>query len=114
MSMDITIEQRESATVVRIAGSVDGITAEALLNALQSELDAGNVHLVGDISGVAYTSSAGLRSLLATVKQARSAGGDFRLAGAVPAVHRVLELSGFTTILKMFGDVDEAVASFSA
>ena len=114
MTLDISVERRSSATVVRIAGSVDGITAEPLLQALQAELEAGHVFLVGDITGVAYTSSAGLRSLLATVKQARSAGGDFRLAGAAPAVHRVLELSGFTTILKMFAEVDEAVASFSA
>lgn len=112
--MDIVVEQRPPATVVRIAGSVDGITADALLHALVRQLDAGNVRLVGDLTAVAYTSSAGLRSLLATVKQARQRGGDFRLAGAVPAVHRVLELSGFTTILKMYGAVDDAVASFDA
>ena len=112
--MDIVVEQRHPATVVRIAGSVDGITAETLLLALTSQLDAGNTQLVGDLTAVSYTSSAGLRSLLATVKQARQAGGDFRLAGAVPAVHRVLELSGFTTILKMYVEVDDAVASFTA
>ena len=112
--MEISVEHRHPATIVRIVGSVDGITAETLLNALTSQLDAGNVCLVGDLSAVMYTSSAGLRSLLATVKQARQAGGDFRLAGAVPAVHRVLELSGFTSILKMYGGVDDAVASFTA
>jgi anti-sigma B factor antagonist len=112
--MEIIVEHRHPATIVRIAGSVDGITAESLLTALQSQVEAGNVRLVGDLTGVLYTSSAGLRSLLATVKQARQAGGDFRLAGAVPAVHRVLELSGFTTILKMYVEVDEAVASFTA
>ena len=110
--MDISIEQRHPATVVHIAGSVDGITAETLLFALQAEIEAGNIHLVGNLAAVVYTSSAGLRSLLATVKQARQRGGDFRLAGAVPAVYRVLELSGFTSILKMYGAVDDAVASF--
>jgi anti-sigma B factor antagonist len=112
--LNISVQQRPPATIVSIAGSVDGTTAEQLLTALQAEVEAGNVHLVGDLTGVGYTSSAGLRSLLATVKLARRKGGDFRLAGAVPAVHRVLELSGFTTILKMFGTVDEAVASFVA
>ena len=110
--MDVMVEQRPPATVVRISGSVDGVTADALLDALTAQLDAGNVMLVGDLTRVAYTSSAGLRSLLSTVKQARQRGGDFRLAGAVPAVHRVLEMSGFTTILKMYGAVDDAVASF--
>ena len=111
--MNISVEQHTLATVVRIEGSVDGTTADQLLTALQAELDAGHFNLVADLSGVSYTSSAGLRSLLATVKLARQRGGDFRLAGAVPAVHRVLELSGFTSILKMFGTVDAAVASFA-
>ena len=110
--MEITTEQRTTALVVRIAGSVDGLTAEALLTALQDQIDDGHVHLVGDLSGVEYTSSAGLRALLATVKQARQRGGDFRLASPVPAVLRVLEMSGFTSILKTFGAVDDAVASF--
>src|SRR5215212_1140288 len=112
--MDIVVEQRAPATIVRIIGSVDGLTAETLLAALQQQIDAGNIRLIGDLSGVSYTSSAGLRALLATVKQARSARGDFRLAGVLPPVHKVLEMSGFKTILKLYPDVDGAVASYPA
>ena len=59
-----------------------------------------------------YTSSAGLRVLLGTVKRARSGGGDLRLAGPNPDVRKVLDLSGFTGILKVFETVDDALASF--
>ena len=59
-----------------------------------------------------YTSSAGLRVLLSTVRRARSGGGDLRLAGTNPDVKKVLDLSGFSGILKLFGTVDDAVASF--
>jgi anti-sigma B factor antagonist len=62
---------------------------------------------------VLYTSSAGLRALLATVKDARSRGGDLRLAAVNPAVRKVLDLSGFTSILKVYDEVDEAVASYA-
>ncbi|HET9799671.1 MAG TPA: STAS domain-containing protein [Gemmatimonadaceae bacterium] len=110
--MDVVVEQRTVTTVVRITGSVDGLTADALLAALQAQIEAGNTRLIADLSGVSYTSSAGLRALLATVKQARSAGGDFRLASVMPPVHKVLEMSGFTTILKLYPDVELAVASF--
>jgi anti-anti-sigma factor len=112
--MDVVVEQRTVTTVVRITGSVDGLTADALLAALQEQIEAGNTRLIADLSGVSYTSSAGLRALLATVKQARSAGGDFRLASVMPPVHKVLEMSGFTTILKLYPDVELAVASFPA
>jgi anti-sigma B factor antagonist len=112
--MDIIVEQRAPATVVRITGSVDGLTADMLLATLQQQIDAGNFRLIGDLSGVSYTSSAGLRALLATVKQARQHGGDFRLAAVLPPVHKVLEMSGFTSILKMYADVELAVASYPA
>jgi anti-anti-sigma factor len=112
--MEIVVEQVPPATVVHIAGSVDGLTAETLLATFQTQLDDGNVRIVADLSGVDYTSSAGLRALLATMKQARQKGGDFRLAGATTPVHRVLDLSGFTSILKVYADVDSAVASFAS
>jgi anti-sigma B factor antagonist len=110
--MDVIVEQMGKATLVRISGSVDGLTADALQTALQAQIDTGGTRLVGDLSGVEYTSSAGLRALLATLKLARQKGGDLRLAAVRPAVLRVLELSGFTSILKVYPDVDAAVASF--
>ena len=110
--MQITFEQRATATVVYIVGNVDGTTAEALMSALLAQVEGGSTCLVADLSGVEYTSSAGLRAILASVKQARQRGGDFRLAAVLPPVYRVLEISGFTSILKLYGDVDAAVASY--
>lgn len=111
--MNIEIKPNDNdVTVVEIRGSVDSLTADQLLAALTAQLGAQRVRLVADFSAVEYTSSAGLRALLATVKEARRQGGDFRLAAVQPAVLRVLELSGFTSILKMFADVDAAVASY--
>jgi anti-anti-sigma factor len=111
--MDVTVEQVGNAALVRISGSVDGLTADALQAALQEQIDTGGTRLVGDLSGVEYTSSAGLRALLAALKLARQKGGDLRLAAVRPAVLRVLELSGFTSILKLYPDVDAALASFA-
>ena len=68
--------------------------------------------LVADLGGVSYTSSAGLRALLAILKAVRHKKGDLRLACVQPNVHKVLEMSGFTSIFKLFEDVDAAVASF--
>ena len=56
---------------------------------------------------------AGLRALLGAMKDARHAGGDFRLAAIRADVQRVLELSGFMSILKTFPDVDSALGSFA-
>jgi len=112
--MEVNVEQRGDVAVVAVTGSIDANTAPALAGAFTAEIGKGNVRLVADFSGVGYTSSAGLRALLGALKEARQQGGDFRLAGVRPVVFRVLELSGFTSILKHFDDVQGAVESYAA
>jgi anti-sigma B factor antagonist len=110
--MQIAITQHDHVTVVAITGSIDALTADALVSALLEQLQAGRTRLVAHFVGVEYTSSAGLRVLLTTLKDARQRGGDLRLAEIRPNVKQVLELSGFTSILKCFPALDAAVASF--
>ena len=112
--MEITFTEDGPAVVAHISGSIDGLTAEALQTALNGALQKGQHRIVADFAGVDYTSSAGLRVILATVKEARRAGGDFRLAAVRPAVMRVLELSGFGSVLKIYPDTEAALASFAA
>lgn len=111
--MEISVQNLDSVTVVAISGSVDGMTADGLAGQLGDQVRSGRIRIVADFTNVDYTSSAGLRALLATMKIARQSGGDFRLASVRSDVHRVLELSGFTSILKLYADVDSAVASYA-
>lgn len=110
--MELSLKDSGPVTVVTIVGSIDGLTAGGLQSALEGQIREGKTRLVVDLGAVDYTSSAGLRTLLAVMKEARRAGGDFRLAAVKPDVNRVLELSGFTSILKLFAGTDEAVASY--
>ena len=112
--MHTSVDRTGDVITVHVSGSVDGLTAEGLHRVLAGELAAQGHKLVADFGAVDYTSSAGLRVLLAAVKQARSKGGDLRLAALNPDVLKVLELSGFTGILKVFPTVDDAVRSFGA
>lgn len=111
--MDIKEKKVDAATIVSLTGSIDALTAPKITEFFQAQVAAGNVKLVVDFSGVDYTSSAGLRVMLGAIKETRAQGGDMRLAGVRPDVLKVLKLSGFTNILKMFDGVDAAVASFS-
>jgi anti-sigma B factor antagonist len=111
--MEITVLESGPLTVVAIGGSVDGMTAGSLSDALTELVKGGRNRLVADFGGVDYISSAGLRALLGAMKDARHAGGDFRLAAVRADVQRVLELSGFMSILKAFPDVDAALGSFA-
>lgn len=110
--METSVEQRGDVITVHVSGSVDGRSAEDLQRIFSREVEAGHSRLVADFGGVDYTSSAGLRVLLATLKQSRSRGGDLLLAAPNPEVRKVLELSGFTSILRVLATVDDAVRSF--
>jgi anti-anti-sigma factor len=110
--MKTSVDQRGDVITVHVSGSVDGVTADALQRVFSGELEAGHHNLVADFGAVDYTSSAGLRVLLATLKQARSRDGDLRLAALNPDVRKVLDLSGFTRILSVFATVEDAVTSF--
>jgi anti-anti-sigma factor len=112
--MEIAFRESGPVTVVAIRGSVDGLTAGELSDALSGRVKEGRTRLVADFAEVEYISSAGLRALLGALKDARQQGGDFRLAAIRPDVQRVLDLSGFTSILKEFATVDAAVGSFGA
>ncbi len=111
-AMQISTDHHGAVTVVSVTGSLDALTADMLAAALAAQVGAGRTRLVASFAGLEYTSSAGLRVLLATLKDTRQQGGDLRLAEVNARVSRVLDLSGFTSILKCFPDVPSAVASF--
>lgn len=110
--MDVTVRDEGAVTVIAAQGSVDALTADAFMSAMQAPIAEGRTQLVADLSGVTYASSAGLRAILVALKDSRQQGGDLRLAAVQKGVYRVLELSGFNSILKMYDDLDSAIASY--
>lgn len=110
--MEVIVHQQGAVTVIAVQGSVDALTADEFMAAMQEQVAAGSVQLVADLSQVTYASSAGLRAILVALRESRQRGGDLRLAAVQKGVYRVLELSGFNSILKMYDDLERAVASY--
>jgi anti-anti-sigma factor len=111
--MEISDRQINGITLIALTGSIDALTAPAITESITGIISRGEIKLVADFHGIDYTSSAGLRVLLGAVKETRSRGGDLRLAAVQPDVMKVLKLSGFTNILKLYDNVDSALASYS-
>ena len=111
--MEIKDKHVKDITIVSISGSIDALTAPEISAHISGLISNGNIKLVADFGGVDYTSSAGLRVLLGAVKDTRSKGGDLFLVDVQPDVEKVLKMSGFTSIMKIFTSVDAAVDSFS-
>ena len=85
-------------SILSVAGRVDSHTAPELDAAFRQLLDRGDVRLELEMSGIQYLSSAGLRVLLATLKEVRAASGDLRLRSPRDNVKEVLDLSGFSDL----------------
>jgi anti-sigma B factor antagonist len=112
--MKTEVKEENNSIVVSVNGSIDALTAPELSKVLLSQIAAGHTNLIVNLMGVEFMSSAGLRTLLGAVKEARSHGGDLRIASTNPGIEKVLKMSGFHTIAKVFASQDEAVASFGS
>jgi len=112
--MNTQVKHENHSTVVEVSGSVDALTASDLSKVLLDQIEDGHSNLIVDLREVDFMSSAGLRTLLGALKEARSHGGDLRIASTNPGVDKVLKMSGFHNIAKVFASQDEAAASFGA
>ena len=112
--MKTEVKHADNSTIVAVTGSVDALTAAELSKVLTNQIQEGHANLVVDLIGVEFMSSAGLRSLLGAVKEARSSGGDLRITSTNPGIDKVLKMSGFHNIAKVFPSQTEAISSFGS
>jgi anti-sigma B factor antagonist len=95
--MTIEIKKNTEETVIEVAGRLDTITAPALDKTINEDIgDA--CHLVLDMKGLEYISSAGLRVLLSAQKKMQKIG-SMKVIHVCEEVMEVFEMTGFADIL---------------
>jgi anti-anti-sigma factor len=110
--MKLSETKIENLIIVSIEGEIDAATGPKLAGFFNEQLSK-TKSLIADFSKVDFISSAGLRVLLGTVKEARSSGGDLRLAKVRKKAYKAFKMSGFTRILKIYPDLEAAIESYS-
>ena len=110
--METDVRHENQITTVAVTGSVDALTAAELTKTVHNQIEDGHANIIVDLSGLAFLSSAGLRSLLGAVKETRSHGGDLRIVSTNPGIDKVLKMSGFHNIAKVFTSQADAAAGF--
>ncbi|MCF6177207.1 MAG: STAS domain-containing protein [Victivallaceae bacterium] len=90
-------------------GHLDAATAVDADSEFTRVIDEGNIKLLVDLSKLDYISSAGLRILLVAAKQLQQKGGKIILCSMTAGVKEVFEISGFSSIFKIFSTVDDAL-----
>ena len=110
--METEVKHENNITTISIKGSVDALTAAELTKTINNQIADDHANLVIDLTGLVFMSSAGLRSLLGAVKESRSHGGDLRIVSTNLGIDKVLKMSGFHNIAKVFTSQADALASF--
>lgn len=107
--MDIATRTEGAVARIAFTGHLDTNTSPQAQEALDAMVAGGARTVVLDCTALDYISSAGLRVLLGTVKRLERDGGTLHLFGLNESVREVFDISGFSTILKVFGTEAEAL-----
>ncbi len=116
---DIKISVSESGSddaisIIRVDGVIDTLTATQLEEVLDRLLKRGRFHLILDLAGVDYISSAGWGIFISRIKEIREGKGDIKLANMVPNVSEVYELLEFDSILSAHESINGARMAFDS
>ncbi len=95
--MTLEIKKTAQETVIEVVGRLDTVTAPALEKAIAEDVRDDD-HLILDIRGVEYISSAGLRVLLGAQKKLQKTG-SMKVVHVCESVMEVFEITGFADIL---------------
>ena len=95
--MTIEIKKNAGETLIELVGRLDTTTAPALDKTINDDLG-DTKHLVLDLKGLEYISSAGLRVLLGAQKKLQKIG-SMKLTNVREEVMEVFEMTGFSDIL---------------
>ncbi|MEI5522742.1 STAS domain-containing protein [Streptomyces brasiliscabiei] len=107
--LQVEVREEGSSAVVTPAGELDHHTADLLREPLESCLDKGFTRLVVDCSRLEFCDSTGLNVLLGVRLRAEAAGGGVHLAGMLPAVARVFEITGADAVFTVHDTLDAAL-----
>ncbi len=108
--MQISEDKNGDVLTVGLKGRLDAATSKTVEEFLLRKIDAGEKHLVLDLSGLDYISSVGLRVFMMTAKRLKVVQGKVVVCSLTTPIKQVFDIAGFTTLFPMFDSRDAAVA----
>ena len=107
--MEVTIRDESDTKIIMLQGKLDTNSTPDVESEINSLLDSGANKLLINFENLSYIRSTGLRLLLATAKRLQSSEGDLRVCSLNEMATEVFELSGFTSIINVFANEQEAL-----
>ena len=107
--MEITEEQRDNISILRVIGKLDASTSKDLEVKVLSLIASNQAKLIIDLSQLDYISSAGLRIFLLAAKRMDEAKGKMILCSLKDGVKQVFDIAGFSSFLTLAPTTEEAI-----
>lgn len=98
MELGKTVEGR--IAILHCSGRLNMVAAPRLRALVDQTVAEGQAHIVVDLTETSFVDSSGLGALIGSLKVARLAGGDLRIAGAPEQVVTVLQLTNLDRVLR--------------
>ena len=110
--MDIEVTRSAAIAVIVPRGDLDMAAADQMKRVLAGLVNEGSVKLLVDLGSGGYIDSSGMGALVATLKHARTAGGDLRLCALQDDVRAIFEMTRLIKAVTIHGTRGEALAAW--
>ncbi len=110
--MQLSIKSTNEVKILAFEGKLDTGTSPDAQQQLTRLIEAGGNRFLVNFEKLDYISSAGLCVLLAAAKQLKGIDSELRICSLNEVVAEVFDISGFTTIFKVFRSESEALDGF--
>lgn len=115
---DIQVDVKYSGSnneiaIISARGFIDTTTAPDLEKKLEEQLALNKYKIIVNLESIDYVSSAGWGVFVSEIREIRENNGDLVLVNMSSDVYDVYELMEFSSILKSFDNLDDAVANFA-
>lgn len=97
--MEVKITHNEGKTFVKLNGRIDSTSAEQFQKDINPLMEGSDPDIDIDCTGMAYTSSQGLRMILLLQKSVMARGGKLVMRNMNPLVKEVFDITGFSNII---------------
>jgi anti-sigma B factor antagonist len=107
--MNVNMEQRDGATIVRPEGDIDLSTSPDLRSTLQQAHEQAESRLIIDLSSVAYMDSSGVATLVECLQLSRRSGTNLLLCQLHERVLSVFQIARLDGVFDIVGSLDDAL-----
>ncbi len=116
--MEITHRRLSRVDILTVSGRMQAVESSELQAQFNRLFSEGRYRILLDLAHLDYVNSPGLRVLIEARKRAREwklsefDRGDVRIVNLPPRIKEVFDLTGFTSLFHIYGDMVDAVGSF--